>query len=135
MQSLPGEEGKIMADELKEEVDVEIIPDSFAGKILKQCDFAVAGSDSFNHERFVNKTGTFILAVLCEYLSKPFVVASSSYKYADSLLTVRNIFEITPMNMVNYFIWEKDVKGVCDELFEEIRERVENINFPEGNYL
>jgi translation initiation factor 2B subunit (eIF-2B alpha/beta/delta family) len=118
-----------------------------SGHFLPKCDVVVVGADSiFLDGTFINKTGTFVLAVLAKTLDRPFYVVSETdkithhtfidgnvdleEKVADEVFngrvdfTIRNIyFDITPSMYITRFITEKGIfkPGELEGVFKPIK--------------
>lgn len=116
LESSPGKEGLEMARYLKgRSITVSTFPDSAMGYAVKACDLVVVGADAVFENGFINKVGTFPLALLSKHLAKDFYVVAPSYKFSDdgleepSGMTFRDemLFEFTPSDLVTAFVTER----------------------------
>jgi len=77
----PENEGRVQAAALGEQgLKVNLIHENTAGKFIENIDFAVFGADVITEHFFINKTGTFPLALLFNYYHKPVYVIADSRK-------------------------------------------------------
>ncbi len=133
-ESRPLLEGRIVAKELAElGIPVTLIVDSAVGGLMATADVCMVGADSVLFDgSFVNKTGTYPLAVVAREHSKPFYVVCEKSKFnlrsifeprpeieekdpsevlpysTESLVTVRNpYFDTTPAEFVTKFITDE----------------------------
>lgn len=113
----------------KEGIPVTLIVDSAMGFFIKDVDIVIVGTDAMRNEGFVNKIGTYPLALLARHHKKPFYVIGSTMKldrrrkikieernpdevYVENMknLKVRNpAFDITPWKYVTRVVTEKGV--------------------------
>lgn len=93
-ESRPMLEGRIMAEKLAEDgITLNLITEPALPRYVEKCDMVLLGADKIlSNGDIVNKTGSFNLALLCEYYQKPLLVAASRSK------------------IVNNFIFEEDSK-------------------------
>ncbi|WP_020410424.1 translation initiation factor eIF-2B [Hahella ganghwensis] len=86
--SYPGMEGLRLAEQLdKLEVETTIIPDTQIGILIDDCDLVVVGCDSLvPRQGFVNKCGTYLLALSAREKGKPFWVLADTFKHRDCKL-------------------------------------------------
>jgi len=133
-ESRPLLEGRIVAKELAElGIPVTLIVDSAVGGLMHTADVCVVGADSVLFDgSFVNKTGTYPLAVVAREHGKPLYVVCEKSKFnlrsifeprpeieekdlsevlpypMESLVTVRNpYFDTTPAEFVSKFITDE----------------------------
>ncbi|MBN2203043.1 MAG: translation initiation factor eIF-2B [Candidatus Aenigmarchaeota archaeon] len=126
----PKWQGVKTANELaKLGIPVTLIVDSAMGFFIDDVDMVIVGTDAMRNEGFVNKIGTYMLALLCKEHKKPLYVVGDTLKldkrkyiqieerdpdevYKENLknLYVRNpAFDITPWKYVKRVITEKGV--------------------------
>jgi len=133
----PVNEGKIQVEYLsKLGFNIKFIHESAAGKFIDKIDVVVFGADLITEDKFLNKTGTFLISLLFKHYNKPVYVISDSRKILNTqklseeiksgLLTEnekskeelwenppKNVkplnyyFEFTPNNLVTKFFTEK----------------------------
>ena len=133
----PVNEGKIQAEYLsKLGFKVKFIHESAVAKFIEKIDFVVFGADLITEDKFLNKTGTFLISLLFNHYNKPVYVISDSRKIINiqklseeiksELLTEREkpieelwenppknvkpinyYFEFTPNNLITKFFTEK----------------------------
>ena len=137
-QSSPGDEGFILARELDElGVPVTVITDAQMGLFVPKADLVLCGCDTWlADDYFLNKSGTYPLALVAKEAGKPFWVLADSFKNSharhdevtleemagDELgapvgdkLTVRNIyFEPVPVRLISGRISEQGVFSYPD---------------------
>lgn len=134
--SAPVEEGKTLAKLLAGlEFKVNYIADAAVGRFIDQIDLVIVGADAIFKNKFLNKIGTYLIALACRNRQLPFYVIADSRKLfneqnvskfvfnnltdedlkpADELwnkppngITPLNYyFEFTPNNLVTKFIFE-----------------------------
>ena len=112
--------------------NIKFIHESAVAKFIDKIDFAVFGTDLIAADKFLNKTGTFLISLLFNHYNKPVYVISDSRKIVNTqklsekiksgLLTEREkpikelwenppknvkpinyYFEFTPNNLANFF--------------------------------
>lgn len=126
----PKMQGLKTAKELaKHGIKTILITDNARGVFIKECDFAIVGSDAMRKEGNVNKIGTFTLAMLAKHFDKPFYVAGDMLKIdkrkvfvieerpkeeiADlrrKNLEIRNpAFDITPWKFVSKIVTDEGI--------------------------
>ena len=91
LESLPGGEGKQMAEALRQRlggsVDVELIPDAEIGNAVPSVDCALVGIDTFDDTgAILHKVGTLPLALCCRHFGKPFYAAGHHLKRTEQTL-------------------------------------------------
>lgn len=81
----PGNEGYIAARELDhQQIFTELITDAQAGLFVEHADIVMVGCDSWlADDYFVNKAGTYPLALLAKAHNKPLWVLADRYKNSD----------------------------------------------------
>jgi translation initiation factor 2B subunit (eIF-2B alpha/beta/delta family) len=85
--SSPAAEGKIQAAVLsKLGFEINLIHENAVGNIMEKLDMAVFGADLITEDYFVNKAGTFQLALLFKHFKKPVFVLADSRKVIRDLL-------------------------------------------------
>jgi len=83
-ESRPLLEGRRLARMLAEEsVKVKLIIDAAAGYFIPRVDLVLVGADSISETNFVNKIGTYALALLAQRHKKPVWVASEETKFVS----------------------------------------------------
>ena len=130
----PLEQGVKTANELaKAGIPVTIITDSAAGYFMPEMDCVIVGTDAMRKEGFVNKIGTYLLALAARDNRKPFYVVGDTMKidrrrkivieerpvkeiYRELVRPVKKgvkvknpAFDITPWKFVTRVITEKGV--------------------------
>ncbi|MFH0928998.1 MAG: S-methyl-5-thioribose-1-phosphate isomerase [Candidatus Aenigmatarchaeota archaeon] len=110
-------------------IPVTLIVDSAMGFFIKDVDMVIVGTDAMRKEGFVNKIGTYMLALLCKEHSKPLYVVGDTLKldrrkklmieerdpdevYVEHIknLVVRNpAFDVTPWKYVKRVVTEKGI--------------------------
>jgi ribose 1,5-bisphosphate isomerase len=124
----PKEQGVTTALELAQvRIPVTLITDAAAGFFIKEVDAVIVGSDAIRKEGFVNKIGTYVLAVLAKENKIPFYVVGNTLKLdsrkkitieersageiiENTSLGVRNpAFDMTPWKYVKRVVTEKGV--------------------------
>jgi len=132
-QSSPGNEGFTLARELDElGVPVTVITDAQMGLFVPKADLLVTGCDTWLADgHFLNKSGTYPLALVAKDLGQPFWVLADSFKESTDTLdtvileempgdeleaptgegiTARNIyFETVPVRLITGRISEQGV--------------------------
>jgi len=82
MESRPVMEGREQAKLLvKLGFSVTFITDSAAARFFPEIDLVISGADRVCQNYFINKTGTYSLALLAKAYNKPFYVLSDSRKF------------------------------------------------------
>jgi translation initiation factor 2B subunit (eIF-2B alpha/beta/delta family) len=109
--SLPLGEGATLVKFLQERhLDATLIEDAEASIFLPKINFVLTGADSITENFFINKIGTLQLALLCQYLEKPFYVVASQAKIIPLKLgmlqskSLGNYFEKVDNKLVTKFI-------------------------------
>jgi len=155
-ESVPGSEGITLANELhNEHIETLLIPDMAWGKYAKSCDLFLLGCDCITEGFIINKTGSYILAVLAKNFSIPFVVLGSRLKIMPARFisssemkesTLENwgtrvkpesrtsapLFEAVPLELVSEIICEdgkleeEKIRAKVTE-FEELEELIRKI--------
>ena len=126
----PKEQGIKTANELsKLGIPVILIIDSAIGFFIKDVDIVIVGSDAIRKEGFVNKIGTYPLALVAKKHNKPFYVVGNTlkldkrkkliieerspdeiYKEKIKTLEIKNpAFDLIPWKYVKRIITEKGV--------------------------
>jgi ribose 1,5-bisphosphate isomerase len=110
-------------------IPVVLIVDSAIGFFIKDVDIVIVGSDAFRIEGFVNKIGTYVLAIVAKKHNKPLYVVGNTlkldkrkkltieerdpdevYKERMKTLRIRNpAFDLTPWKYVTRVVTEKGV--------------------------
>lgn len=132
-ESRPVMEGRIQADYLtKLGFEVTFITDSAAAIFFPEVDFIISGADRVCKKHFVNKIGSYSLALLAKEFNKPFYLLSDSRKiFSDNSclemkekakspkeiwksppdrIVIKNFyFETIPNMLVTKFITEKGI--------------------------
>jgi translation initiation factor eIF-2B subunit alpha len=119
----PAREGEKLASVLKEHnIDVVLFEDSAYSLVIKSVECVIVGADAIFRDSFVNKTGTYALALLAREFNIPFYVVSSKYKY----LSNKALFDIKDTEPSE--ITDIECK-VLNRYFEEIPLRFVNKMF------
>ncbi len=81
-QSSPGNEGFTLARELDQlDVPVTLITDAQTGRFMAEADIVFSGCDTWlSDQHFVNKSGTYLLALAARDQGKPLWVLADSFK-------------------------------------------------------
>ncbi|MBN2175025.1 MAG: hypothetical protein JW731_12905 [Bacteroidales bacterium] len=99
--SPPVVEGKVQADVLyKMDFSVTFIQEAAVENFIREIDFAVFGADLVTEDFFINKAGTFPLALTLKYFQKPLYVFSDTRKY----IKLRSL----PEKVKNNLVFEKE---------------------------
>jgi len=81
LESRPLLEGRKTSEILHNKgVNVNFYPDSAVYDMIHGVDVIIVGCDSLSNEAFINKTGTYTAALVCQHLKKPVYVVSDSSK-------------------------------------------------------
>ena len=86
-ESRPQNEGKVLADNLLSlGLNVNFITEAMIPGYVKNCNAAIIGTDSIlKNGNIINKVGSKLLAITCQYFNKPiFVIADKSKKKGDN---------------------------------------------------
>ena len=120
MESLPGGEGKQMAEALRKglgrSAEVQLIPDAAMGNVVPRVDCALVGIDSCDDTgAILHKVGTLPLALCCHRYGKPLYAAGHSLKHtatvkqdlpdADNPLQAQR-FDRTPPELITRLVTE-----------------------------
>lgn len=132
-QSSPGFEGHSLALALDDlSVPVTLITDAQMGLFVSEADFVITGCDTwFTDSYFINKSGTYLLALAARAADKPFWVLADSFRNSSAdtgsvaleempgeelngpegeWITPRNVyFELVPHSLVSQRISEQGV--------------------------
>ncbi len=106
LESLPGGEGKAMADAVKA-LEVRLEPDAAMGKIAAEVDCALVGVDSCDDAgNLIHKIGTLPLALCCRHAGKPFYAAGHSFKRTEHVLEPPTdpLFDLTPHDLITALV-------------------------------
>lgn len=97
-QSSPGNEGFVLARELDTlGVEVSVITDAQMGLFAGRADLALCGCDSWLADgHFVNKSGTYLLALAARDRGKPLWVLADSFKDSPATSTTMTLEEMPP---------------------------------------
>ncbi len=107
LESLPGGEGKIFYDEIKNIINSNFYKDDDMDDLIKNSDILISGSDIFNRKYFVNKIKTGKLFLNGKLHNKKNIVITSSLKYYPWDIKINEIFEKIPWNYVDFTITDK----------------------------
>jgi translation initiation factor 2B subunit (eIF-2B alpha/beta/delta family) len=120
-ESRPNYEGRELAKSLAGGgIRSEIIADAAALKLLERCAFVIVGADSICEEYFINKIGTYSLALGAKEFFKEFYVLADTTKFLPSsmlpaeekmyspkeILDENYYFERTPLSLVSKVLTE-----------------------------
>ncbi len=72
---------KTVKELAKEKIPVTLISDNAIGFFIKNVDLVIVGSDAIRKEGFVNKIGTYLLALASKENEKPFFVVGNTLKF------------------------------------------------------
>ncbi len=93
----PAKEGELCAYNLSlKGINAVLFEDIAYSLVMKDVEAIVVGADAVFDDSFVNKVGTYYLALLSKEFSVPFYVVSCDCKYLDS--RGRKFFNILPMD-------------------------------------
>ena len=121
MESLPGGEGRSMADALGEQFkpsggQIELIPDAAIGNVVPEVDCALVGIDAFDLSGAIyHKVSTLPLALCCRQFAKPLYAAGHSLKRVEDPLdstpepakpSAAQLFDHTPSQLITRIITE-----------------------------
>jgi translation initiation factor 2B subunit (eIF-2B alpha/beta/delta family) len=117
-------------------IPVTLVVDAALPRLLDRCDLVLAGADAISENDFVNKVGTYALALAAREAEVPFYVAALTEKLipegirgrpdriwdpsevlADppAGVTVENrYFESTPLSLISGIITERGLLGAGD---------------------
>ncbi len=117
-ESRPANEGLVMAQKLADAgIKVTLITDAMLGTATKSADIGIIGADKILKDNsVVNKTGSFTLAVVLKYLSKPLIVLADKSKISNETSFTPKLYppeEITKiqksmMYVTNYYFERVD---------------------------
>jgi translation initiation factor 2B subunit (eIF-2B alpha/beta/delta family) len=83
-ESRPENEGRYQARSIAElGFDVDYVVDSAAGFMMKNVDMVITGADQIHKNYFVNKIGTFVIALMCREFKVPLIVLADSRKISQ----------------------------------------------------
>ena len=128
-ESRPALEGRSQANELSElGIKVKYVVDLMISVVMPQVDLVLLGADQYDDKRFLNKIGSYSIALLAQHFDKPVFVLVDSRKQTSNLsnvskspphpprevwegapknVTIPNIyFESTPRSMISGIITE-----------------------------
>jgi len=133
-ESRPENEGRYQARTIAElGFDIDYVVDSAAGFMMKNVDMVITGADQIHQDYFVNKIGTFVIALLCREFNVPLIVLADSRKIShipgnpdslnhlirpssdiwnvahEKIHPVNYYFEPVPSKLVSVIITEKAV--------------------------
>jgi len=84
-ESRPENEGRYQAEMLANlGFTVKFVVDSAAGFMMNHADFVMTGADQIRKGYFVNKIGSYALALLAREFNKPFYILADSRKISDT---------------------------------------------------
>jgi len=108
-ESRPVMEGRKQAAELhKLGVPVRFITEAAVSVHMKEIDMVVIGSDRLCKDVFINKTGSYAIALLARELKKPFYVLADSRKIAGEM----NCGDYSPENKTSKKLWPDAPAGI-----------------------
>jgi translation initiation factor eIF-2B subunit delta len=106
--SFPTGEGKNQARKLIElGFEVTFIADAAIPLFMVQTDIAVMGADLIYSDTFLNKTGSFSIALAASYFNKPLYVLSDSRKVEET-----NDVSDLETARESHLLWKNPPKGV-----------------------
>lgn len=136
-ESRPLMEGRQLAVRMaKAGIKTKLIPDGDIARAMKQTHFVLTGADRVTEVSFINKTGTYNLAVMAKELNMPFYIALSTdiilpkrtYPARFSSQHEEQIFENKQSNLTveNYHLEEIPIsyvhKIICESGVFEVKE-------------
>ncbi len=130
LESRPNLEGQKFAIELaKSGIQTHIITDAMMGKILPDINMIFSGADRLYESGFVNKTGTFPLALISKEFNLPFYVACETDKILKEIDRTVRFYKNDPdevcktklkrIAVLNYYFEKIPYKYVSKIICEE----------------
>ena len=105
---------------------IKLISDSIIGKYIPEIDYALSGADALYKNYFINKAGSLLIALSCQYYKKPIIVVADSRKKSNIKQTEQsqNLNEILkhPVKKIipeNYYFEEIPNKLISKFIYEE----------------
>ncbi|MGC9123043.1 MAG: hypothetical protein ACP5IB_03085 [Thermoplasmata archaeon] len=117
LESLPGGEGKIFYEEIRNIIDSNFYKDDDMDDLIKNSDILISGSDIFNRKYFVNKIKTGKLFLNGKSHDKKNMVITSSLKYYPWDIKINDIFEKIPWNYVDFVITDRGTFSPVGNVF------------------
>ncbi|MGC9166486.1 MAG: hypothetical protein ACP5GR_02365 [Thermoplasmata archaeon] len=117
LESLPGGEGKIFYEEIRNIMDSNFYRDDDMDDLIKNSDILISGSDIFNRKYFVNKIKTGKLFLNGKSHDKKNMVITSSLKYYPWDIKINDIFEKIPWNYVDFVITDRGTFSPVSNVF------------------
>ncbi len=117
LESLPGGEGKIFYEEIRNIMDSNFYKDDDMDDLIKNSDILISGSDIFNMKYFVNKIKTGKLFLNGKSHNKKNMVITSSLKYYPWDIKINDIFEKIPWNYVDFVITDRGTFSPVSNVF------------------
>ncbi|MGC8992622.1 MAG: hypothetical protein ACP5JT_02150 [Thermoplasmata archaeon] len=117
LESLPGGEGKIFYEEIRNIIDSNFYKDDDMDDLIKNSDILISGSDIFNRKYFVNKIKTGKLFLNGKSHNKKNMVITSSLKYYPWDIKINDIFEKIPWNYVDFVITDRGTFSPVSNVF------------------
>ncbi|MGC8610146.1 MAG: hypothetical protein ACP5LM_02200 [Thermoplasmata archaeon] len=117
LESLPGGEGKIFYEEIRNIIDSNFYKDDDMDDLIKNSDILISGSDIFNRKYFVNKIKTGKLFLNGKLHDKKNMVITSSLKYYPWDIKINDIFEKIPWNYVDFVITDRGTFSPVSNVF------------------
>ncbi|MCU0372377.1 MAG: hypothetical protein MUE56_03950 [Ignavibacteria bacterium] len=121
-ESRPMLEGRLQAEYLaKLGYSVTLIPDAAFAQYIREIDFCILGADGIYKTHFVNKTGSYLIALLLKMFSVPLYVLADSRKIDRT----RKSSSIKLKSHASSEIWGKKLKNLTciNNYFELIPNR------------
>lgn len=107
LESLPGGEGRVLADKL----GATVVPDAAMGRVVPSIDCALVGVDAYDRSgAIIHKVGTLPLALCCAHFRKPFYAAGHSFKLSPvdtAELETGPHFDRTPPELITAIVTEQ----------------------------
>lgn len=119
-ESRPEFEGRRQAEAIAQAgFPVKLIVDSAVSLFIKQVDFFITGADRIHQQHFVNKIGTWSIALLCREIGIPVYVLSDSRKIRPGSFRPEDLHQ--PEQPARD-IWDTNIKNIqpVNQYFETI---------------
>jgi translation initiation factor 2B subunit (eIF-2B alpha/beta/delta family) len=117
-ESRPMLEGRLQAEYLaKLGYSVTLIPDAAFAQYIREIDFCILGADGIYKTHFVNKTGSYLIAILFKMFFVPFYVLADNRKIDSKRKSSSVILKSHPSSE----IWGKQLKNLnCTNNYFEL---------------
>ncbi len=110
LKSLPGGEGEKSKSILKKHnIDINIIHNTEAARVMDGVDVILSGADAYSRKFIVNKVGTLPLFILGEYYRKKRWVITHSLKKTNKPIINNPLFEFIPIKLITGIITDEGI--------------------------